>query len=207
MKTMLAARIAACLWCAGGFAALPVHAGDVADMRPSADEIVRQLAPHGASRSLRGIVVERAPVRTQDDTPGPPSVNLAIQFDFSSARFTPGSRVLLDNLGHALSDDALAHARFRIVGHTDASGNPSTNLSVEAARAGRCGLPRVDLRDRRHAARSRGCGQCAPERPGASACGREPAGRSRESRRRPVSRAGATRATHRTPTATRRSAA
>ncbi|AOJ26820.1 hypothetical protein WJ12_18060 [Burkholderia seminalis] len=135
MKTMLAARIAACLWCAGGFAALPVHAGDVADMRPSADEIVRQLAPHGASRSLRGIVVERAPVRTQDNTPGPPSVNLAIQFDFSSARFTPGSRVLLDNLGHALSDDALAHARFRIVGHTDASGNPSTNLSLSRRRA------------------------------------------------------------------------
>ncbi|WP_322085417.1 OmpA family protein [Burkholderia sp. BCC1999] len=134
MKTMLAARVAACLWCTGGFAALPAHAGDAADMRPSAADIVHQLAPHGASRSLRGIVVERAPVRTQDDMPGP-SVNLAIQFEFSSARFTPGSRVLLDNLGHALSDDALAHARFRIVGHTDASGNASANLALSRRRA------------------------------------------------------------------------
>ncbi|WP_176041020.1 OmpA family protein [Burkholderia stabilis] len=134
MKTMLAARVAVCLWFAGGFVAVPAHADDAADMRPSAGDIVRQLAPQGASRSLRGIVIERPPVRTQDDAPRP-SVNLAIQFEFSSARFTPDSKALLDNLGHALSDDALQHDHFRIVGHTDASGNAHANLVLSKRRA------------------------------------------------------------------------
>ncbi|AIO31008.1 OmpA family protein [Burkholderia pseudomultivorans] len=134
MKRMLAARVAACLLFAGAFATLPARADDAADMQPSADDIVRQLAPHGASRSLRGIVIERPPVHAQDDARRP-SVNLAIQFEFSSARFTPGSKVLLDNLGRALSDDALARDRFRIVGHTDASGNASANLALSKRRA------------------------------------------------------------------------
>ena len=64
-----------------------------------------------------------------------PSVNLTVQFATNSAELTPAATHTLDELGRALSSQALASYKFRIEGHTDTVGNPDHNQQLSEQRA------------------------------------------------------------------------
>jgi outer membrane protein OmpA-like peptidoglycan-associated protein len=66
-----------------------------------------------------------------------PSIDLTVQFQSGSAELTPEAMRTLDELGRALSHEALAAYRFRIEGHTDTTGSRSANMSLSQARAAR----------------------------------------------------------------------
>ena len=124
---------------------------------PSASEIIQKLTPPPdtdgtRTRSLRGVVIEKAdrPADTtgaakdaKDVKPGvtadiavkPPSIDLAINFEFASAKLTPDARIALDALGQALNDAALRGSRFRVAGHTDAVGGDAANMTLSRQRA------------------------------------------------------------------------
>lgn len=101
---------------------------------PSASEIVRKLAPADGpvTRGLgkRGITVEG-----QQEDRKPPSIDLAVNFEYASAKLTPDARITLDSLGQALADPQLRDSRFRIAGHTDARGGDAYNLTLSRQRA------------------------------------------------------------------------
>lgn len=64
-----------------------------------------------------------------------PSVSLAIQFEYNSARVSAASRQTLQQLAQALLSPELAAYRFRIEGHTDAKGQAGYNRKLSQARA------------------------------------------------------------------------
>lgn len=64
-----------------------------------------------------------------------PSVNLTVQFANNSAELTPAATRTLDELGRALSSQALSSYRFRIEGHTDAVGSRDHNKMLSEQRA------------------------------------------------------------------------
>lgn len=64
-----------------------------------------------------------------------PSIDLTVQFQSGSADLTADAMRTLDELGRALSSEALAAYRFRIEGHTDTTGSPAVNMSLSQARA------------------------------------------------------------------------
>ena len=68
-------------------------------------------------------------------TASTPSVNLTVQFATNSAELTPAAMRTLDELGRALSSQSLSGYRFRIEGHTDATGNPEHNKALSEQRA------------------------------------------------------------------------
>jgi outer membrane protein OmpA-like peptidoglycan-associated protein len=91
----------------------------------------------------------------------PPSLSLAIPFEVNSARLRPESGPLLGNLVAALLSADLKGQRFVIEGHTDASGNPATNLRLSQARAEEVRLYLVALGV--HASRLRAVGKGSTE--------------------------------------------
>ncbi len=66
-----------------------------------------------------------------------PSIDLTVQFQSGSAELTAEAMRTLDELGRALSHEALAAYRFRIEGHTDTTGSRSANMTLSQARAAR----------------------------------------------------------------------
>lgn len=66
-----------------------------------------------------------------------PSIDLTVQFQSGSADLTPEAMRTLDELGRALSSEALSAFRFRIEGHTDTTGSRAANMSLSQARASR----------------------------------------------------------------------
>lgn len=72
-----------------------------------------------------------APLAVQPE----PSVSLAIQFEYNSARVSAESRQTLQQLAQALQSPELAAYRFRIEGHTDAKGQAGYNRKLSQARA------------------------------------------------------------------------
>jgi outer membrane protein OmpA-like peptidoglycan-associated protein len=86
---------------------------------PTVAEIVHSLIP------VRGFQLGRAR----------PSVSLNVLFATDSAELTPEAIQTLDDLGHALSDPALAAYRFRIEGHTDTVGGHDYNKALSDRRA------------------------------------------------------------------------
>jgi OmpA-OmpF porin, OOP family len=133
---------------------------------PSADSIINSLRPgaglSGGTRGIRpvGPSESAAPASpgthtalpragTPAASPGTrpaapttaaqsaPSVNLTVQFANNSAELTPAATRTLDELGRALSSQALSSYRFRIEGHTDTVGSREHNqeLSEQRARA------------------------------------------------------------------------
>jgi OOP family OmpA-OmpF porin len=64
-----------------------------------------------------------------------PSANLAIAFASGSANLTPHAVAQLDQLGKALTSAQLASYNFKIVGHTDTTGDAATNQSLSEQRA------------------------------------------------------------------------
>lgn len=95
---------------------------------PSVKDMVDALRPRPAegmrSRSLAG-----APA-TQGG-----KLELAILFEFDSAKVSPASLGLLQRLAAAMKDPALKGSQFLVEGHTDAVGAPAYNLALSARRA------------------------------------------------------------------------
>ncbi|MDJ0652786.1 MAG: OmpA family protein [Xanthomonadales bacterium] len=95
---------------------------------PSRDDIIKALTPKPplVSRSL-------------DGEPPPPmklrAIPLRIQFELDSYELTDKAQETLNNLGAALMSDALSTYRFRIEGHTDASGQEAYNMDLSKRRA------------------------------------------------------------------------
>jgi OOP family OmpA-OmpF porin len=127
--------------------ALCAIAGAQAQQRPapSAGEIVSKLAPPevpvARGFSARGISVE-----AQQEERKSASIDLAVNFEYASARLTSDARITLDNLAQALVDPLLRDSRFRIAGHTDARGGDAYNLTLSRQRAQAV----ADYLDRQH---------------------------------------------------------
>ena len=85
-----------------------------------------KLAPApGASRSARNLVPQAQPQ----------GVDLVVNFEFDSARLQPASVPLLEKLAAAMQDPRLKEARFRVEGHTDATGSAAFNEALSLRRA------------------------------------------------------------------------
>ena len=98
----------------------------------TAEEIVERLKPDPVpSNFKRGIKVEGQ--RTQSNASQ--TIDLEVNFEYASANLSPDARIVLDNLGKALSDPALISSRFLVAGHTDAVGGFSYNLALSKRRA------------------------------------------------------------------------
>ncbi len=93
----------------------------------STEALVQTLtpAPRPLTRGL-SLVPREAP---------PPSIDLAVGFEFASSNLTPEARQLLSTLGDALQSPALESLRFRLAGHTDAVGGDTVNDRLSLARA------------------------------------------------------------------------
>ena len=147
------------------FGASQAHAQARAQANPSAADIIKQLTPTGSSltgsatRGIRQLPSQdpapqaAAPAPTAGSVrqaatgavgrpaaPPPlaamaPSVNLTVNFLTGSAELTPEAKRTLDDLGQALSSQALAQYKFRVEGHTDTVGAPAYNRSLSARRA------------------------------------------------------------------------
>lgn len=79
--------------------------------------------------------VAAAPVDTPPERPGRHVELRDVEFYVDSIRFKPDSEPTLANIAVALKSPELAALRFRVVGHTDASGNPGHNQSLSDRRA------------------------------------------------------------------------
>jgi outer membrane protein OmpA-like peptidoglycan-associated protein len=66
---------------------------------------------------------------------GVASTNLDVEFASGSADLTPQAAATLDQLGKALTSSQLAAYNFKIVGHTDTTGDAATNQSLSEQRA------------------------------------------------------------------------
>ena len=103
---------------------------------PTAEEIIRKLMqPTVSPEDLKSNAVQVEGRRQRTEPALGPSIDLAVNFEYASAKLTPDARIVLDNLGQALSDAALRDSRFRIAGHTDARGSDAYNLTLSRQRA------------------------------------------------------------------------
>ena len=113
------------------------------DTAPNTREMVEALKPR--TRSLRNLIVGDAAASAPGAATAsgiaaapagtPPSLSMAIRFDFDSARLRPEGAAVLDRLAAALQTSELKESRFLIEGHTDAKGNADYNLRLSQARA------------------------------------------------------------------------
>lgn len=105
--------------------------------------IIDCLRPGGIDPTTRGIRPSAAPTAARPAAapavarPPPPasSVDLSVPFGFDSAELSPQGAAALAALATALKDPALAGAKFRIAGHTDAKGTDAYNQALSERRA------------------------------------------------------------------------
>ena len=98
----------------------------------SAEEIVQRLKPEPVQSNFkRGIKVEGQ--RSQSNASK--TIDLEVNFEYASATLSPDARIVLDNLGRALSDPVLKSSRFMVAGHTDSVGGAAYNLALSKRRA------------------------------------------------------------------------
>lgn len=105
---------------------------------PSVEEMIEALAvkpepPRTRGMRMRGIGPARGPA--EPGRAGSGKLQLAVQFEFDSAKVSPESRELLRKLASAMKSEALAKLRFRIEGHTDSVGGGAYNLRLSERRA------------------------------------------------------------------------
>jgi outer membrane protein OmpA-like peptidoglycan-associated protein len=107
-----------------------------ATAQPQLDDGTRRLIDSLRRGGTREIVVEeRKQIATAVDTSGLPRIDLTIPFEFDSAEITQAALPVLETLGRALQDPALASSQFIVGGHTDASGSDGYNLKLSQRRA------------------------------------------------------------------------
>jgi outer membrane protein OmpA-like peptidoglycan-associated protein len=116
----------------GGGGAAPAEAPRAAPV-PVAPPVAAPGAPAAVPPARPPQVV--APTQPPVATDAPPSVNLSVQFATGSAELTPSAIRTLDQLGMALSSQALSSFRFRIEGHTDTVGSRELNQALSERRA------------------------------------------------------------------------
>lgn len=157
---------------AGSAAAQPnagPQTGDIIEaLKPAPTRVSRNLVvrpkPEDPAAAAAAASATVSPVEaTASATPPspPPSLSLQIQFESNSARVRSESGPLLGNLVAALQSPELKANRFVIEGHTDASGNPSTNQRLSQQRAEEVRLYLVALGV--HPARLRAMGKGASD--------------------------------------------
>ncbi|GLR65647.1 membrane protein [Acidocella aquatica] len=94
------------------------------------------VTPAASSMSNMSMAPAATPATpTQAATATAPSTNLDIQFGSGSASLTPEATAALDQLGKALTSADLAAYNFKIVGHTDTTGDAATNQTLSEQRA------------------------------------------------------------------------
>ena len=131
LKPIAAAAVALAL-----LVAVLAPAGAQDSRMPSTEEIIRKLTqPKLSADDLRSNAVQVEGRRRRAEPAPGPSIDLAVNFEYASAKLTADARIVLDNLGQALSDPALSNSRFRIAGHTDARGSDAYNLALSRQRA------------------------------------------------------------------------
>jgi outer membrane protein OmpA-like peptidoglycan-associated protein len=87
---------------------------------------------------LNKIIRSLAPIEYLQEHSGkrpPRTIDLDIRFKLNSAKLLPEARRQLETLAKALDSDALKASRFRIAGHTDATGTNAYNLKLSLQRA------------------------------------------------------------------------
>lgn len=101
----------------------------------SAQQLTNALKPSGTlTDTTRGI--KMLPGAASSATPAAaPSARLAVEFATGSAALTPQATAALNQLGIALTSPALAAYRFKIIGHTDTTGDAAVNQSLSTQRA------------------------------------------------------------------------
>jgi outer membrane protein OmpA-like peptidoglycan-associated protein len=117
-----------------------------AQSAPSTEQIIESLTPTSRPGTTpRGIRLEPAGA-SHASTPGralrpaqapssAPSISITVQFANGSAELASQAAQALDNLGRALSNQALVDYRFRIEGHTDTVGSREYNNALSERRA------------------------------------------------------------------------
>jgi len=109
--------------------------------QPSRDQLIELLVPKGpVAPSGRGLTLRAAnPAQNEKSEAAPaaaaPSVALDIKFALNSANLTDEARETIRKLGAAFKSEQLAGYRFRVEGHTDASGRADYNLALSQRRA------------------------------------------------------------------------
>jgi outer membrane protein OmpA-like peptidoglycan-associated protein len=101
-------------------------------LTPSSDEAAPAAAEPTGTQPVRHAAVE---TRAAGVTAEAPSASLFVQFPSGSAELTPRAMVTLDELGKALSSNALSTYHFRIEGHTDTVGSKDFNRALSERRA------------------------------------------------------------------------
>lgn len=94
---------------------------------PSVDEMIDALSTKPSGPLSRGLA--KAPAKREG------KLQLQIQFEYNSDRISAESRELLLKLANAMKSPALEGNRFRVEGHTDASGSISGNIRLSQRRA------------------------------------------------------------------------
>ena len=86
-------------------------------------------------QDLNSIIRGLALIEYLPEHAGRPSIDLDVRFRLGSAELTEAAMRQLDELAAAMRAEALAESRFRIAGHTDATGAASYNLALSRRRA------------------------------------------------------------------------
>jgi outer membrane protein OmpA-like peptidoglycan-associated protein len=111
----------------------PLGPQDNAPVSPARPAAMTRPTSRLARRPATRTAMQRPPAASNEA--GAPSVNLTVDFANNSARLTPAAVRTLDQLGRALSSQALSTFKFRIEGHTDTLGNADHNQTLSEQRA------------------------------------------------------------------------
>ena len=95
--------------------------------QPSTEDVVKALVPTKKLRGPRGLTIQ--------GEEKPPSIDLYIPFEYNSDKLTTEAMLTLKRLGAALKDTRLSGYRFKIAGHTDATGSVDYNQKLSERRA------------------------------------------------------------------------
>ena len=109
-----------------------ITAAETPELSPELLRLIDQVKP-GGTREI--VVEERKQIATALDKAELPEIDLTIPFDYDSAAISEHALSVLDRLGNALQDPALASSKFLVGGHTDASGSDAYNLKLSQRRA------------------------------------------------------------------------
>jgi OmpA-OmpF porin, OOP family len=113
---------------------MALHPSGVMAAETTVEEMVETLSKKSTAEPAAGAVRMRSIGGNKSPTSAG-QLQLAVQFDLGSANISPTSRELLAKLGVAMNSPALAGQRFRIEGHTDATGDAETNQRLSTRRA------------------------------------------------------------------------
>ncbi len=115
--------------------AMPALPNAPAEQSPDATPAAMPSHASAARNHAKRAAARREPEAIPAAAGEAPSVNLNVQFRTNSAELTPAAMHTLDQLGRALSSEALAAYHFRIEGHTDTVGSPEANKTLSERRA------------------------------------------------------------------------